>query len=126
VANGGSVSYIMCIEGIGMTSTKPHSSSAYYCPHCWGRGLPCGLQIRRTGHNPPHGPSVDWWVLTTANAAGTNGLTCFSKHGGAQDIFGHPSDDRPTLLNFRDRASCALTALSSSYTQYLAAYQGVL
>jgi hypothetical protein len=48
-------------------------------------GFPYGLQIRRTGHNLPRGPSVGWWVLTTANAAGTNGLTCLSKHGGAQD-----------------------------------------
>jgi hypothetical protein len=25
------------------------------------------------------------WVLTTANAAGTNGLTCLPKHGEARD-----------------------------------------
>jgi hypothetical protein len=48
-------------------------------------GVPHGLHIRRTGHNPPRGPSVGWWVLTTANAAGTNGLTCLPKHGGARD-----------------------------------------
>jgi hypothetical protein len=53
---------------------------AYECPHCWGTGHPCGLHIRRTGHNPPRGPSVVWWMLTTANAAGTNGLTCLPKH----------------------------------------------
>jgi hypothetical protein len=29
-------------------------SPAYKCPHCWGIGLPYGLHIRRTGHNPPH------------------------------------------------------------------------
>jgi hypothetical protein len=40
---------------------------------------------RRTGHNPPSGPSVDWWVLTSANAARTNGLTCLLKHKGARD-----------------------------------------
>jgi hypothetical protein len=45
---------------------------------------------------------LDWWVLTTANAAGTNGLMCLPKHGRAQ-ILGHPSDDRPMLLSFRDR-----------------------
>jgi hypothetical protein len=41
-------------------------------------------------------------VLTTAklNAAGTNGLTCLPKHRGTRD---HPSDDRPSLLYFRDR-----------------------
>jgi hypothetical protein len=36
-------------------------------------------------HNPPRGPSADWWVLTTANAASTNGLTCLPKHGRARD-----------------------------------------
>ncbi|RVE40955.1 hypothetical protein evm_014395 [Chilo suppressalis] len=38
------------------------------------------------GHVPPRGPSAaHWWVLTTADAAGTNGLTCLPKHGGARD-----------------------------------------
>jgi hypothetical protein len=73
--------------------------------HCWGTGLPYGLHIRRTGHSPPRGPSAGWWVLTTANAAGTNSLTCLPKHGGGQDnnFFGHPSNHWPILLNFRDR-----------------------
>ncbi|RVE52232.1 hypothetical protein evm_003151 [Chilo suppressalis] len=31
--------------------------------------------IGRLGHDPPRGPSADWRVLTTADAAGTNGLT---------------------------------------------------
>jgi hypothetical protein len=44
-----------------------------------------GLPIRRTGHNPRRVPSADWWVLTTANTAGTNGLTCLPKHRGAGD-----------------------------------------
>jgi hypothetical protein len=63
----------------------PSSSSAYYCPHCWGTGFPYGSPVRITGHNPPRGPSTDWWVLTTANTVGTDGLTCFLKHVGAQD-----------------------------------------
>jgi hypothetical protein len=42
-----------------------------------------GSHTRRTGHNPLRGPSADWWVLTTANAAVTNGLTYLPKHGGA-------------------------------------------
>ncbi|RVE44983.1 hypothetical protein evm_010347 [Chilo suppressalis] len=41
--------------------------------------------IGRLGHDPPRGPSADWWVLATADAAGTNGLTCLPKHGGARD-----------------------------------------
>jgi hypothetical protein len=44
-----------------------------------------GLDIRRTAHNPLHGPSAGWWVLTSANATGTNGLTYLPKHGGARD-----------------------------------------
>jgi hypothetical protein len=27
-----------------------------------GTGLPYGFPTRRTGHNPPRGPSADWWV----------------------------------------------------------------
>ncbi|RVE46568.1 hypothetical protein evm_008803 [Chilo suppressalis] len=41
--------------------------------------------IGRLGHDPPRGPSADWWVLTTADAAGTNGVTCLPKHGEAPD-----------------------------------------
>jgi hypothetical protein len=52
-------------------------------PYSWGTGFTYRLHIRRTGHNPPRGPG--WWVLTTANAAGTNGLTCLPKHGGDRD-----------------------------------------
>ncbi|RVE49088.1 hypothetical protein evm_006209 [Chilo suppressalis] len=36
-------------------------------------------RIGRLGHNPPRGPSMDWWVLTTAEETGTNGLTCLLK-----------------------------------------------
>jgi hypothetical protein len=55
-----------------------HITSLLMSP-CWGTGLPYGLHLRKTGHNPPRGPSA-WWVLTTANAAGNNGLTCLPKH----------------------------------------------
>ncbi|RVE41417.1 hypothetical protein evm_013928 [Chilo suppressalis] len=41
--------------------------------------------IGSLGHDPPRGPSADWWVLTTADAAGTNGLTCLPKHGEARN-----------------------------------------
>ncbi|RVE53725.1 hypothetical protein evm_001617 [Chilo suppressalis] len=37
-------------------------------------------EIGRLGHDPPRGLSADWWVLTTVDAAGTNGLTCLPKH----------------------------------------------
>jgi hypothetical protein len=40
-----------------------YSSSAYWCPHCWGTTFPYGLHIRRTGRNPPSGPSAGWWVI---------------------------------------------------------------
>ncbi|RVE42062.1 hypothetical protein evm_013291 [Chilo suppressalis] len=52
--------------------------------------------IGRLGHDPPRGPSADWWVLTTADAAGTNGLTCLPKHGGVRDskfLVTHPMTD---------------------------------
>ncbi|RVE41379.1 hypothetical protein evm_013968 [Chilo suppressalis] len=41
--------------------------------------------IGRLGQDPPHGPSADWRVLTTADAVGTKSLTCLSKHGGTRD-----------------------------------------
>ncbi|RVE43467.1 hypothetical protein evm_011884 [Chilo suppressalis] len=41
--------------------------------------------VERLSHDPPRGPSADWWVLTTADAGETNGLTCLPKHGGARD-----------------------------------------
>jgi hypothetical protein len=66
--------------------------------------LSIAFLIDYTGHKLPSGPTADWWVITTAHAAGTNGLTCLSKQGVARDNnFGHPSNDRQTLLNFRDR-----------------------
>ncbi|RVE50541.1 hypothetical protein evm_004768 [Chilo suppressalis] len=49
--------------------------------------------IGRLGHDPPRRPSADWWVLTTADAAGTNGLTCLPKHRVARDtkfLVSHP------------------------------------
>jgi hypothetical protein len=54
------------------------------------------LHIRRTCHNPPRGPCAGWWVLTTANATGTNSLTCLLKHGGVRDnkfLVTHPMTD---------------------------------
>ncbi|RVE41395.1 hypothetical protein evm_013956 [Chilo suppressalis] len=38
------------------------------------------------GRDPLRGPSVDRWVLTTADAAGTNGLMCLLKLGPEHDI----------------------------------------
>jgi hypothetical protein len=43
------------------------------------------MDCLQRGYNPSRGPSADWWVLTTANTAGTNDLTCLPKHGGARD-----------------------------------------
>ncbi|RVE53247.1 hypothetical protein evm_002080 [Chilo suppressalis] len=51
--------------------------------------------LERLGHGP-RGPRAGWWVLTTADAAGTNGLTCLPKHGGARDskfLVTHPMTD---------------------------------
>jgi hypothetical protein len=75
-----------CLFVAAVANFNP-SSSAYYCPHCWGTGLPYGLHIKRTGQSPPHRPSAGWWVLTTANAAGNNGSTCLPKYGGGRINF---------------------------------------
>jgi hypothetical protein len=68
------------------------------------------------------------WVLTTANASGTNSLTCLPKHGGARDNKFWPSHDwvLRTLLSFRNHTPSALTAdpSRSSYTlSYLSTSQ---
>jgi hypothetical protein len=73
--------------------------------------------MRRTGHNPPRGPSTGWCVLTTANAAGTNGLTCLPKHGEAQDnkfLVTHPMTDQRCLTSAIARRSALTARLSSS------------
>ncbi|RVE40026.1 hypothetical protein evm_015324 [Chilo suppressalis] len=57
----------------------------------------------RLGHDPPRGPSVDWRVLTTADPAGTNGLTCLPKHGGTREP--RPESQDTTLLSERDPLS---------------------
>jgi hypothetical protein len=70
----------------------------------------------RTGHNPPRRASAGWWLLTTTNAAGINGLTCFPKHGGARDktfLVTHPMTDQRCLISAIARRS-ALTAGPSS------------
>jgi hypothetical protein len=60
----------MFIIGLWMSPLREHRSSLWI------------IQIRGTGYNPPE------------NAAGTNSLTCFLKHGGVWDRFDLP-DDRP-------------------------------
>jgi hypothetical protein len=82
-------------------------------PTAGARAFLIDLPTRRTGHNPLRGISVDWWVLTTANTAGTNGLTCLPKH------FGHPFDNRPVLLSFRGPTPSALTAGPSSSSGWM-------
>jgi hypothetical protein len=59
-----------------------------------------GLNIKRTGHNPPRG--TRWWVLTTANAAGTNSFA-FRSTEELDLIYFHTYNDWPMLLSFRDR-----------------------
>jgi hypothetical protein len=54
----------------------------------------------RTDHKPPRWPTANWWVLTTANKAGTNGLTWLPKHGEAGDnkfLVTHPINDQRCL-----------------------------
>jgi hypothetical protein len=52
------------------------------------------------GPNPQRGPSVDWGVLTTANASGPNGLIYIPKQGRARDnkfLVIHPMTDQHCL-----------------------------
>jgi hypothetical protein len=66
------------------------------------------MDIRRPGHNPPRRPSAGWWVLMTANASGTNGLTCLPKNGRAQDnkfLVTHPMTDQSCLTSAIARQS---------------------
>jgi hypothetical protein len=118
VKSGGisSVSLYHCHPDTKKTVKVYSSSSAYSCPHSWGTGLPYELHIRRSGHNPPRGPSAGWWVLTTAIAAGTNSLTCLPKHERDQDIkflVTHLMTDQRCSTSAMARRS-ALTAGSSS------------
>jgi hypothetical protein len=65
-----------------------------------------------TGHNSLRGSSTDWWVLTTANASETNGLTCLLKLGGVREynfLISHPMIDQYWLSSAIARRS-ALTA----------------
>ncbi|RVE54333.1 hypothetical protein evm_001160 [Chilo suppressalis] len=70
--------------------------------------------IGRLGHDPPRGPSADWWVLTTADAAGTNGLTCLPKHRGAHVIkflVTHPLTDHC--------GSCLISTIAAERANHL-------
>jgi hypothetical protein len=61
------------------------TSSSLFTTQFLSTGLPYGLHIRRTWHNLLHEPSADWRMLSTAKAAGTNGIEGILKHEGVQD-----------------------------------------
>jgi hypothetical protein len=66
---------------------------------------------------PPRGPGAGLWVLTTANAAGNNSLTCLPKQGGARDnkfLVTHPMTDQRCLTSAIARRSALTAGLSSS------------
>ncbi|RVE41015.1 hypothetical protein evm_014335 [Chilo suppressalis] len=78
--------------------------------------------IGRLRHDPPRGPSADWWVLSTADATGTNGLTCLPKHGGARDskfLATHPMTDHcenettPTVNTFEQTTPSPITTFDA-------------
>jgi hypothetical protein len=52
-------------------------------------------------HQPINVPTADWWVLTTANTAGPNGLTCLLKHGARDNKFlvTHPMTEQCCLAS---------------------------
>ncbi|CAG9789208.1 unnamed protein product [Diatraea saccharalis] len=58
-------------------------------------------------------------VLTTANAAGTNGLTCLPKHGVARDnnfLVTHPDRPLRNFLNDNDRRPRRLSTATELLT----------
>ncbi|RVE52917.1 hypothetical protein evm_002394 [Chilo suppressalis] len=65
----------------------PEGSNTYYAFYGPINVPTAGAQdgIARLDHDPSRGPRADWWVLTTAAAAGTNGLPCLPKHRGTRD-----------------------------------------
>jgi hypothetical protein len=72
---------------------------------------------KENGHNPPRGLSAGWWVLTPANAAETNGLTCLPKHGKARDskfLVTHLMTDQRCLTSTIARRSALTVGPSSS------------
>jgi hypothetical protein len=68
-----------------------------------------------------HKPSAGWWVLTTANAAGTNGLTCLPKHGGAR-VVTHLITDQLCLSSTIAHRSALIAGPSSSFRGHLCSY----
>ncbi|RVE52859.1 hypothetical protein evm_002516 [Chilo suppressalis] len=89
----------VCFKHLSPLCPRPESSpiiqSLLLSPTAGAQPFPMD-GIGRLGHHPPRGPSADWWVLTTADAAGTNGLTCLPKHGGSRNskfLVTHPMTD---------------------------------
>ncbi|RVE44991.1 hypothetical protein evm_010355 [Chilo suppressalis] len=67
-----------------LLNTGDNATQPINVPTAGVQGFPMD-GIGGLGHDSSRGPSADWWVLTTADAAGNNGLTCLPKHGGARD-----------------------------------------
>jgi hypothetical protein len=76
------------LSGIGATYFSS-SSSSYPYPTKWGRYNMFSCSDKDSAFIFTTGclrlPDVNDVVLTTANAVGTNSLTCLPKHGGAWD-----------------------------------------
>ncbi|RVE43152.1 hypothetical protein evm_012197 [Chilo suppressalis] len=89
-----------------MLSNHHHHHQPINVPTAGAQSFPLD-GIGRLGHDPPRGPSADWWVLTYA--AGTNGLTCLPKHGGTRDskfLVTHPMTDHceiPLMMGYVTR-----------------------
>ncbi|RVE53772.1 hypothetical protein evm_001664 [Chilo suppressalis] len=87
--------FVSLMASVSGTVFSPICPVPIYVPTAGAQAFPMD-GIGRLGHDPPRGPSADWWVLTTADAAGTNGLTCLPKHRGARDskfLVTHPMTD---------------------------------
>ncbi|RVE40413.1 hypothetical protein evm_014937 [Chilo suppressalis] len=76
-----------CVTVDGPCGECHHNTTGPHCERCLPGHYGNPVQafpmdgIGRLGHDQPRGPSADWWLLTTADAAGTNGFTYLPKHG---------------------------------------------
>ncbi|RVE41127.1 hypothetical protein evm_014223 [Chilo suppressalis] len=75
---------------------KKYIHTPTYIPAAGAQAFPMD-GIGRLGHDPPRGPRADWRVLTTADAAGTNGSMILPKHEvtrGRRCLVTHPMTKR--------------------------------
>jgi hypothetical protein len=81
--------------------------------------LPYRLHISRTGHNPPRGPSADWWVVVLKIVTKSSSSSPYPTKWGRHNMF-------PFSILFCHSSSFILTPLifMSSFTQSIHLFLG--